>query len=125
EDRRADPQVCRTVTYGIFEIAAHPCRDPGRVGLLGAYVGRDPGQPREGLARVPTEWRNPHDTAQLEPVGLLDARHQGRCVVGVAAGPAVRARRVETHLDEALQGTSALLRATAQAVDELGAVDGV
>src|ERR1700712_4474244 len=84
EDRRPDPEVCRTVTYGMFEVATHPGRDPGRIGHLRAHDGGDLGQPRERLAGVPTERRNPHDTAQLEPVSLLDAVDQRGHVVGVA-----------------------------------------
>src|SRR4051794_30166853 len=71
EDRRADPEVCRTVTYGMFEVAAHPSRDPGRLRRLLTYGGADVGQSREGLVGITVERRNPHDTAQFEALGLL------------------------------------------------------
>src|SRR4051794_26307336 len=125
EDRGADPQVCRTVTYGMFEVTAHPGRDPRRRRHLGAYVEGDRGQSREGLVGVTVERRDPHDTAQPEPLGLLDARHQRGHVVGRAPRPTLGSGRVETDLDEAVEVASALPRTAAQPGDQLGAVDGV
>src|SRR3954451_3468795 len=98
EDRRADPEVCRTTSDGVFEVAAHPRRDPGRLRLLLAYDGGDLGQSRERLVGIPVEGRNAHHAAQLEAIGGLNPLHQRRQIGGITARSTACVRRVEAHL---------------------------
>ena len=58
EDRGPYPYVCRAGSHGVLEVAAHPGREPGGVGVVREQLLADAGEPLEGGLGVRTERRD-------------------------------------------------------------------
>lgn len=69
--------MCRAMSDGRLEIAAHPGAHPSGVGIPALDLGTDSGQLLEGLIRVLVKRRDSHHAAELELFGGDHAVGQG------------------------------------------------
>src|SRR3954447_18691424 len=110
EDRGAYAYVCRAVSYGVLEVAAHPGREPSGVGVCGDEPTVDLRHPPERRGGVLAQGRDHHQTAQPEQPGGLDGVGQRRQRLAIGAGAALATGRVERDLQQDVDGPIALLR---------------
>ena len=125
EQRRPDTQVSRTALDGGVEIATHPCRNHGRIGVpLPDAVG-DGGERPEGSFGIGAERSHRHHTVEPQLRMLGDGLRDSLDVFRSRAAALGPADVIEVDLNETANSALCVARCTAKRLNQTQPVDRV